>query len=108
MEDSDTTPPELESHLSELQDAERTHRAETIDQPPAEDQNIRRGKVYRPYDLPVLLILAPASMFGVLARLGLLALTSFEGESVFPLLYVQATGCLVMGFGLRLKEPLGQ
>lgn len=104
MDDSDTIPPELEY----LRDAERTYRAETIDRPPDADQDVTRGKVYKPYDLPVLLILAPASIFGVLARLGLLALTSFDGESVFPLLYVQATGCLVMGFGLRMKEPLGK
>ncbi|KAF8341444.1 uncharacterized protein EI90DRAFT_3143730 [Cantharellus anzutake] len=36
-------------------------------------------------------------MFGTLARLGLDALTSYEGQSVFPLAWVQATGCLVMG-----------
>ena len=54
----------------------------------------------------VLALLAPASVFGVLARLGLIALTNFDGHSVFPLAYVQAVGCLVMGFGLRLKASL--
>lgn len=60
-----------------------------------------------PLSFPVLALLAPAAVFGVLARLGLVALTNFDGHSVFPLAYVQAVGCLVMGFGLRLKTPLG-
>ncbi|KAF8165286.1 CrcB-like protein-domain-containing protein [Crassisporium funariophilum] len=50
----------------------------------------------------------PAAVFGALARLGLIALMTYDGNSVFPLVYVQAVGCLIMGFGLRLKEPLGQ
>ncbi|KII95132.1 hypothetical protein PLICRDRAFT_99062 [Plicaturopsis crispa FD-325 SS-3] len=49
----------------------------------------------------------PASIFGVLARLGLLALTSYDGEAIFPLVYVQALGCFIMGAGLGLKEPIG-
>jgi len=55
---------------------------------------------------PILALLAPAAVFGVLARLGLTALMNFDGHSVFPVAYVQAVGCLVMGFGLRLKAPL--
>ncbi|KAF8335060.1 CrcB-like protein-domain-containing protein [Cantharellus anzutake] len=47
-------------------------------------------------------------MLGTLARLGLDALTSYEGQSVFPLAWVQATGCLVMGFAVGLREPITQ
>ncbi|EAU84860.2 hypothetical protein CC1G_00379 [Coprinopsis cinerea okayama7 len=100
-----SSPSELE--IEALQDAEETRRAETIDRPPDEDEGVRRPVIYRPYDLPVILLLAPASIFGVLSRLGLQALASFPGQSVFPLLYVQALGCFIMGIGLRLKEPLG-
>jgi len=100
--------PDFGRQAAELQDVEDTYRAETIDRPPNEDQAIQTVKVYRPYDLPVLLILAPFSIFGVLARLGLVALASFDGASVFPLLYAQALGCLVMGIALSLKEPLGK
>ncbi|PFH52782.1 hypothetical protein AMATHDRAFT_139084 [Amanita thiersii Skay4041] len=50
----------------------------------------------------------PASVFGVLARLGLTALATYDGRSVFPLAYAQAVGCLVMGIALRIKQPLGQ
>ncbi|EGO01949.1 hypothetical protein SERLA73DRAFT_120601 [Serpula lacrymans var. lacrymans S7.3] len=50
----------------------------------------------------------PASIFGVLARLGLQALVTYDGQSVFPLAYIQATGCFIMGVGLALKEPFGR
>jgi CrcB protein len=52
-------------------------------------------------------LLMPASILGVLARLGLQALVTYDGQCVFPLAYVQATGCFIMGLGLGLKEPLG-
>ncbi|KAF8974502.1 CrcB-like protein-domain-containing protein [Flammula alnicola] len=50
----------------------------------------------------------PASILGALARLGLVALTTYDGQSIFPLAYAQAVGCLIMGFGVRFKEPIGQ
>ncbi|KIJ70027.1 hypothetical protein HYDPIDRAFT_171942 [Hydnomerulius pinastri MD-312] len=50
----------------------------------------------------------PASIFGVLARLGLQALVTYSGESIFPLAYVQATGCFIMGIGLGMKTPFGR
>ncbi|KAE9390082.1 hypothetical protein BT96DRAFT_967850 [Gymnopus androsaceus JB14] len=56
----------------------------------------------------VLFLLMPASIFGVLVRLGLVALTTYNGQSVFSLAYVQGFGCFVMGIGITLKEPLGE
>ncbi|KAH6915364.1 CrcB-like protein-domain-containing protein [Coprinopsis sp. MPI-PUGE-AT-0042] len=99
--------PRTVAELDQLQEAEETRHAETIDRPPNENEGIGPPKVYRPFDLPVLLILAPASILGLLARLGLQALTSFPGQSAFSLLYVQGLGCFIMGMGLRLKGPLG-
>ena len=90
----------------ELQE-DSLHRAETIDRPPSADEGIPAAKVYKPFALPVLLILAPASILGVLARLGLQALTSFDGQGIFSLLYAQCLGCFIMGMGVRLKEPFG-
>jgi fluoride exporter len=49
----------------------------------------------------------PASVFGVLARLGLQALGSYDGRSIFPLAYPQAVGCLIMGIVLPLKDTIG-
>jgi len=62
-------------------------------------------KTYLPYSLHVFALLMPFSVLGVLARLGLSALATYSGQSIFPLAYSQATGCLVMGFLLALKEP---
>ncbi|KAJ7498859.1 CrcB-like protein-domain-containing protein [Mycena latifolia] len=50
----------------------------------------------------------PFSVFGVLARLGLSALATYSGQSIFSLAYAQATGCLIMGFCLALKEPFSR
>jgi len=78
----------------------------SIDRPPEEE--LPSSKVYHPFSIPVLALLAPASIFGVLARLGLQALVTYDGQSIFPLAYVQAVGCLIMGIGIGMKEPLGR
>lgn len=79
----------------------------SIDRPPSELDNIPAPKVYHPFSLPVLALLAPASIFGTLARLGLSALVTYDGQSIFSLAYAQTIGCFIMGFALELKEPLG-
>ena len=47
-------------------------------------------------------------MFGLLVRLGLQALTNFDGAAVFPLAWVQGMGCLIMGIAAGLREPISQ
>ena len=66
------------------------------------------SQMFHPLSWEILALLMPASVFGVLARLGLDALTSYDGESIFPLAYVQGVGCLVMGFCLALKVPISE
>jgi fluoride exporter len=78
-----------------------------IDKPPSE-KSLPKLKVYSPYSIHVLALFIPASILGTLARLGLQSLTKYDGAAIFPLAYVQALGCLIMGFGLRLKEPIGK
>jgi len=108
------------SHATvDIRDDEEHHRQRSQDEnielssihstesPLAEAEGIKY-KIYQPFSIPVVALLIPSSILGVLARLGLLAMTSYDGESIFPLAYVQALGCLIMGFGLRLKEPIGQ
>ncbi|KAI0750734.1 CrcB-like protein-domain-containing protein [Daedaleopsis nitida] len=80
----------------------------SIDRPPSEQEKLPPSKIYRPLSFPVIALLMPASVFGVLARLGLQAITTYDGMSIFPLAWVQAAGCLVMGFALALKEPFGR
>ena len=79
----------------------------TIDRPPGVDEDLPPAKIYHPYSVHVLALLMPASIFGVLARLGLQALVTYDGESIFPLAYVQATGCFIMGIALGMKAPFG-
>jgi CrcB protein len=70
------------------------------------DPPARAGKTYHPLSLAVIAPLMPASIFGVLARLGLEALATYDGRSIFPLAYPQALGCLIMGICLPLKDPI--
>ncbi|KAH8926015.1 hypothetical protein BT69DRAFT_1215851 [Atractiella rhizophila] len=46
------------------------------------------------------------SIWGVLARLGLVAIFTFDGASVFPLLWAQVVGCFVMGILSARKTEL--
>ena len=64
--------------------------------------------LFHPLHWEILALLMPTSVFGVLARLGLDALTTYDGESIFPLAYAQGVGCLVMGFCLALKAPISE
>jgi len=63
--------------------------------------------VYAPFSIQVLASLAAPSVFGALARLGLLSITTYDGRAVFPLVWVQATGCFIMGLALGLKDQIG-
>jgi len=65
------------------------------------------SRVYHPFSPAVIALLMPASVFGVLARLGLQALGTYDGKSIFPLAYPQAAGCLIMGIALPLKDTIG-
>ena len=67
---------------------------------------VRAAKTYHPFSLSMIAPLMPASVFGLLARLGLDALTIYDGSSIFPLAYPQALGCLIMGICLPLKDPV--
>lgn len=44
------------------------------------------------------------SFFGLLARLGLTAITSYDGQVVFPVLWAQMVGCALMGAIASRKE----
>lgn len=51
-------------------------------------------------------LLAFASIWGLLAREGLVSLNTYDGMSVQPLVWAQAVGCLVMGWTVGNKEVL--
>ena len=81
----------------------------SIDRPPTILESTIQGspKIYHPFSPAVIALLMPASVFGVLARLGLQALGTYDGKSIFPLAYPQGVGCLIMGIALPLKETIG-
>lgn len=70
------------------------------------------GKQIEPNDLPnrthhrvvrhlaILGLLAFASIWGTLAREGLVALNTYAGQSITPLVWAQAVGCLIMGLAI--------
>jgi len=64
-------------------------------------------KIYGPFSLEVIALLMSASVFGTLARLEINALASYDGAGIFALAWVQAVGCVIMGFGLAMKGYLG-
>lgn len=66
------------------------------------------SKHSNPFSHHVIALLAPFAMLGLLARLGLEALTDYNGNSVFALAWVQGVGCFVMGIAAGLREPISQ
>ncbi|CED84298.1 Putative fluoride ion transporter CrcB [Phaffia rhodozyma] len=58
------------------------------------------------FDVNTLSFFIIFSLFGTLARLGLNALFSYDGQSVFPLLWAQGVGCFIMGLILGRKEEI--
>lgn len=104
-----TPPHDVESALERhgsLTDAESLA---SIDRPPSRGEKVTApaAKVYPPFHPEVLALLAPAAVFGLLARLGLDALVKYDGQAIFSLAYAQSIGCLIMGLTLRLKDPIG-
>lgn len=78
------------------------------DDPPPEAAVRPPAKHSHPFSQHVLAILAPSGIFGLLARLGLEALTDYDGQSVFSLAWVQGIGCFIMGLAAGLREPISQ
>ncbi|KAJ8086703.1 Origin recognition complex subunit 2 [Marasmius tenuissimus] len=94
-------------------DVESVHEVEGQDLTTAYPPSVQRhplpsSKTYHALSPHILGLLIPFTIFGTLARLGLQALTTYDGQSIFPLAYIQSTGCFVMGFFLRLKGPMGE
>jgi CrcB protein len=51
-------------------------------------------------------ILVLASMAGCLIRLGLIAMGTYAGASIFPVAWPQGVGCAIMGLALARKNEL--
>lgn len=78
------------------------------DEPPPEAAVRPPAKHSHPFSQHVLATLALPGLLGLLARLGLEALTDYDGQSVFSLAWVQGIGCFIMGLAVGLREPISQ
>ncbi|KAH9844258.1 CrcB-like protein-domain-containing protein [Rhodofomes roseus] len=105
---SERTPSDVGSALARHESLQEASSLASIDRPPSDPEKIPPAKIYHPYDPAVIALLMPASVFGTLARLGLEALVTFDGNAIFPLAWVQVGGCLIMGFCLGIREPFGR
>lgn len=56
------------------------------------------------FSVEILAVLAPFSILGLLARLGILAIDTYPEQGVFSLAWVQAVGCFVMGVTQSQKD----
>ena len=106
--ENDRIPSDVGSILARHESLEEASSLATIDRPPSEEEKLPPAKIYHPYHPSVIALLMPASVFGCLARLGVQALVTFDGNAIFPLAWVQVGGCLVMGMCLGLREPFGR
>ncbi|CAE6476330.1 unnamed protein product [Rhizoctonia solani] len=74
--------------------------------PPPTAATTAPSRSYHPLSWPVLTLLALPSVLGVLARLGIHSLTTYDGDSVFALAWVQGMGCFVMGLALGKRQTI--
>lgn len=77
----------------------------------SEDKSPPSGPPSNPSNLPwyhfeTLSLLAFFSLFGVLARLGLTALFDHPGATVFPVAWVQGTGCFLFGLIVHRRRQI--
>ncbi|GAC92574.1 hypothetical protein PHSY_000128 [Pseudozyma hubeiensis SY62] len=54
----------------------------------------------------ILGLLSLSAIWGTLAREGLVALNTYDGESVAPLVWAQAVGCLIMGLAIGNRDAI--
>jgi len=78
-----------------------------ISLPPSEEELTDVAQVYSAFSIEVIALLMPSSVLGALARLGIHALAHYNGDAIFPLAWVQATGCFFMGVAFSMKGSIG-
>lgn len=54
----------------------------------------------------ILSLLAFSSIWGTLAREGLIALNTYSGMSIAPTIWAQSVGCLIMGWAVANRQTL--
>lgn len=100
--------PEGESNLSDdvppPSDLER--QGSSVTSPPPIAATAPPSHTYHPLSWNVISLLAFPAVLGVLARLGLQSLATYNGDTVFALAWVQGMGCFVMGLTVGKRESI--
>lgn len=99
---------EHDEHMLQEPARQRESASVPVEKPVSEDadrhQRQRENAFAR--HLAVLGLLINASIWGTLAREGLIALNTYDGSRIQPVIWAQAVGCLVMGWVAVNKETL--
>lgn len=56
--------------------------------------------------LSILGLLTFTSLWGTLARLGLVAINTYPGQSIAPVIWAQGVGCFIMGWAMANKKTI--
>ncbi|TDL29553.1 hypothetical protein BD410DRAFT_779993 [Rickenella mellea] len=95
---------EPEEALEQTRSIDNAESLASVSQPATEPHG---ATIYHPLSVPLIVSLMPTAIVGLLTRLGLEAIATYDGQSIFSLAWVQALGCLIMGLTLGLKESIG-
>jgi CrcB protein len=87
-----------------LSDLER--RGSDVTSPPPVAATAPPSRSYHPLSWHTVSLLAFPSVLGVLARLGLHSLATYDGNSVFALAWVQGMGCFIMGLAVGKRDAI--
>ena len=79
-------------------------RGSDITSPPPITATVLPSRTYHPLSWNVISLMAFPAVLGVLARLGLQSLATYDGNTVFALAWVQGMGCFVMGLTVGKRE----
>jgi hypothetical protein len=60
----------------------------------------------QPFSVETISLLIPFTIIGLLTRLGIRSLTTYDGAAVFNLALVQALGCLAIGIAVGCKAAI--
>ncbi|KAF8607940.1 hypothetical protein BDV93DRAFT_467595 [Ceratobasidium sp. AG-I] len=98
--------PEGESQLSNdaLPSSDLERRGSDVTSLPPVTATAPPSRTYHPFSWNVVSLLAFPAVLGVLARLGLQSLATYDGRTVFALAWVQGMGCFIMGLTVGKRE----
>lgn len=86
--------------------ADPERRGSDVTSPPPIAGAVPPSRSYHALSWNVVTFLAFPAVLGVLARLGLHSLATYNGSGVFALAWVQGIGCFIMGLAVGKREAI--